>query len=829
MPVRLTINELLLEAEPRWTILEAAQAAGIYIPALCHHPDLPAHDIARGREAVYQGSARIEGTAEDHPGCQLCLVEIEKDGIKTACNTLISDGMVVRTDSEQVQERRRINLSDILARHPHACLVCPQQEGCDLKSCISNVPETERCCSKFNMCELRKVAKYVGIRVDTPPYVPKGLPVLKTEPLFARDYNLCVNCTRCVRICKEVRGVGALDFTSVAGQPIVGSVGPTPKDSGCTFCGACVEVCPTGALMDVNVIWAERERQLVPCQNACPADINVPYYISQVAQGRFFEALSVVREKVPFPATLGRVCFRPCEDVCRRGQLDEPIAIRSLKRCAAEHGGDSWKEGDVAGPRTGKKVAVVGSGPAGTTCGYYLAKQGHTVTIFEELPEPGGMLRYGIPEYRLPKEVLEKELEAIRKVGVSIKTNAKVESLDELFAHGFDAIFVALGLPIGARLRIEGEDLPQVFNGITFLREARLPEKIELGSRVGVIGGGNVAIDAARTALRLGASEVIILYRRTRSDMPAYLEEVEQAEKEGIKFNFLVSPNKISRANGRLNVECFRTELVEPNGRARKQPVPIRDSKFSLTLDNLIVAVGQQSSVPQKFDLQLDIAGYAEVDSTSLSTSRPGVFAGGDMVRGPSTVIEAIAMGRKAANAIDRFLAGERFTDLRESGGSERHTRPGKDGPFVAHGRVRLETLHATPLNFEEAAGGYTGEQAIEEARRCLRCHLRLMISPPLMPPEEWSEFSAILINAVPRTEGVFQLFDANRRLICIKGAMNIREELLDKLSTLEQARYFKWEADPMYAKRESELLAQYMQKYGHVPEGNTELDDDLY
>ena len=830
--IRLTIDELNLDVEAGLTIMEAAQRAGIYIPALCSHPDLPPFHSGSGSPSVYQGSFRTEGSSEPYQGCRMCMVEIEEDGIKTACNTLIQEGMSVRTNTPEINERRQENLKKILSTHPHACLVCPQQKGCGQKSCSSNVPENERCCPKFNVCELRKVAEYVGMRVDIPPYVPQGLPVVDDEPLFKRDYNLCIGCTRCVRVCNEVRGVGALTFTTVEGSLIVGTTEPTLKELGCRFCGACVEVCPTGALTDKDIIWAEREKDLVPCKNACPVGTDVPAYVRLIAEGDFADAAAVLHEKVPFPATLGRVCFHPCEDVCRREKLDEPITIRELKRCAADLDEGLWKEKYEVADKTDKKVAIVGSGPAGMTCGYYLARQGHAVVIFEALSDPGGMLRFGIPEYRLPRETLEREIEYIRQVGVKIKTDSRIESLDEIFAQGFDAIFLALGLQEGVKIGIEGEDLREVVDGISFLREANSEKNIELGARVAVIGGGNVAIDASRTALRLGAKEVNILYRRSGAEMPAYLEEVEQAMNEGVKIDFLVTPQKISKTNGKLDVECLRMKLGEADYSGRRRPIPIEDSEFNMRFDNVIVAVGQKSKVPEGFDLLLGVAGYPEIDPRSLSTSRKGVFAGGDMVSGASTVVEAIAMAKKAATAIDQFLGGQGIIERRLIEKESSSRQLGKENVFTDLRRVPVRILNAKGIigNFDEVIGGYTREQAMDEAKRCLRCDLRLEISPPVMPPEMWTEFNAKNIENIPETEGVIQLFDADKRLICIKGAMNLFEEMDNKLGSVEKARYFVWEEDPMYAKRESELLQQYMQQHGDVPEENAaELYEDLY
>lgn len=831
MQIKLSIDGLDLEVDAGLTILDAARRTGIYIPALCFHPDLPAFDSGSGSPAAYQGTFRTEGSAEAYSGCQLCLVEIEGDGIKTACNTQVKAGMSVFTKTEEIQKRRQESLKRILAGHPHTCLVCPQKEGCGLKSCISNVPENQRCCPEFNVCELRKVAEYVGMMIDIPPNVPQGMPIVEDEPLFKRDYNLCIGCTRCVRICNDVRGVGALTFTTVEGRVVVGTAKPTLKDSGCRFCGACVEVCPTGALVDKAIIWAEREKKLVPCKNTCPAGIDVSSYISLIVEGDFTGARAVVHEEVPFPATLGRVCFHPCEDNCRRAQVDEAIAIKELKRCAADYGDAPLKREDKVADRTGKKVAIVGSGPAGMSCGYYLARQGHAVTIFEASADPGGMLRFGIPAYRLPRETVEKEIEDIRQAGVEIKTNARIESLDEIFAQGFDAVFLALGLEGGAKLGIEGEDFKEVLDGIAFLREANSRKNIDLGARVAVIGGGNVAVDAARTALRLGAKEVSMLYRRSEAEMPAYLEEVAQAVSEGVRIEFLITPRKISKSNGKLDVQCLRMKLGEADHSGRRCPVPIEDSEFNVRFDNVIVAVGQKSKVPDGFDVLLGADGCLAVDSKTLATSREGVFAGGDAVSGASSVVEAIGMGKRAATAIDQFLGSRGNAELKIIARKKCSGLLGKEDGFTDRKRIPVQKLNEEEVigSFQEVIGAYTRKQAIAEAKRCLRCHLRLDISPPVLPPEMWTEFNAGNVENVPKTEGVFQLFDAGKKVVCIKGTMNLFEEMSDKLQGLENARYFRFEENPMYAKRESELLQQYMQRHGSVPEGNNELDDDLY
>ncbi len=831
MQVGITIDGSNLEVAEGLTILEAAQRAGIYIASLCYHPDLPPFDSASPSQVVYQGRRKIEGTTEGYEGCQLCLVKIEGEGIKASCNTAVREGMVVQTNDAELKELRQANLARILSEHPHMCLVCSQQQGCDLKRCISNIPENERCCQKLKVCELRKLAAYIGISEDISPYVPRNLPLVEDDPLFLRDYNLCIRCTRCVRVCNDVMGVGALTFTTTFEGVTIGTTAATLEDSGCRFCGACAEVCPTGAINDKGMIWAERRAALTPCASACPAGIDVPLYVGLIAEGRFLEAIAVVREKILFAATLGRVCFKPCEDVCRRTNLDEAVGIRELKRAAAEYSGGPLGRNAEAASETGKKVAIVGSGPAGMTCGFYLARGGHQVTIFEALPEPGGMLRFGIPEYRLPRQIIKAEIEEIKQVGVDIKMNTKVESLDEIFEQGFDAVFLAIGLSKGLRMGIEGEDLPGVTDGISLLRDINLEKSVELGDRVGVVGGGNVALDTARSALRFGSKHVDIIYRRTRREMPAYDEEIEQALEEGVHILPLLMPKRIFRSNGELRLECFQMELGEPDERGRRRPFPISRSHYVAGYDNVIIAVGQSADFPKRLDLSVTPAGTVQIDSGTLRTSRKGVFAGGDVVSGPASVLEAIIMGKKAAQGIDQFLGGQGLIEKRKPEPEGLSLYLGKEEAFCALNRVKIPELPGKEraCDFDEVRLGYSEEQAIQEAKRCLKCNLRLLISTSPTPPEGWLEFDVESVKEVPEIEGVFKLFDMEKNVIYIKGARNLSEELTESLGNFGGVRYFTWEDEPMYSKRETELLEQFMQQYGRLPELNIDSDDDLY
>jgi len=400
---------------------------------------------------------------------------------------------------------------------------------------------------------------------------------------------------------------------------------------------------------------AEDHSLIPPCQAACPLHMDIREYVSLTAQGRVMEALQVIRSGNPFPSICAHVCAHPCEDACRRAQVDKPVAIRALKRFAVEFGGDRMVECEAETTHD-ERVAVVGSGPAGLACAYYLRKLGYLVTVFEAHSQLGGMLRVGIPKYRLPREVLDTEVERLARMGVEIRTNARVVSLDLLFDMGYKAVFLTVGAHQGLRMGIDGEESPGVIDGATFLREVNLGLKPSLGERVAVVGGGNVAIDAARTAIRLGAREVNILYRRSRAEMPADDVEVEQALEEGVQFKFLVLPKKIRRQDGYLKVNCVRMELGEPDARGRRQPVAVEGSDFEMEFDTLVVAIGQAPQMPGGFGVRVGKGSTIVVDPVTLTTNRVGVFAGGDAVTGPATVVQALAAGRQAAGRIDDYL-----------------------------------------------------------------------------------------------------------------------------------------------------------------------------
>ena len=461
-----------------------------------------------------------------------------------------------------------------------------------------------------------------------------------------------------------------------------------------------------------------------PCSHTCPAGVDVPRYLRFIGLGQFDQALAVIREKIPFASVCGRVCPHPCEAKCRRGQVDEAIAIRALKRFAAERGNGVWKIKTKVAPSTGKCVAIIGAGPAGLTAAYYLARRGHAVTVFEALPEPGGMMRYGIPEYRLPREVLATEIEEISGVGVDIRVNTRISSVDELFEHGYHAIFLAVGAHQGAKLRIEGEDSPEVMEGVSFLREINIGNKIRVGDRIAVIGGGNVAIDASRSALRLGAKAATIIYRRTRDEMPASEEEIEEALLEGVKIEFLAAPIRIERKNGAVELTCIRMELGAVDESGRRRPVPIEGNELSLSFDTVIAAIGQVPEAPEKFGLPLERGNTVQVNADTLATAREGVFAGGDAVTGPATVIEAIAAGRQAAISIDKYLGGSGIIDEALAPPEEIEILPQLEEGGEHRISIPTLTLSERLGSFAEVELGLGEEMAIEEAKRCLRCDL---------------------------------------------------------------------------------------------------------
>ncbi len=474
-----------------------------------------------------------------------------------------------------------------------------------------------------------------------------------------------------------------------------------------------------------------------PCQMACPAGIDVPTYLALIAQGKDAEAIEVIRRDNPLPWVCGLICTRPCEMMCVRARIDTPVSIKFLKAFAAERAmSDRAYKNPSPRPANGKKVCVVGAGPGGLSCAYYLALMGYKVRIIEDLPIPGGMLMVGIPRYRLPREVIDREVAMIEALGVEISYNTRFGTdvtKDDLEKDGYEAFFLAIGAHKAWDLGIQGEkDFPKVIEAVTFLKDVALGEHHAPGRRVVVIGGGNVAIDAARTSLRLGAEAVTIAYRRSRNQMPADVEEVEQAEEEGIEFSFLTIPKSIEGQGDEITaLSCVKAELKKKKGSDRLAPVPIEGQDFTIPADAVISAIGQyvDDDGMDAFDgVNWTRRGTIEVNHASMETAQPGVFAAGDAVSGPATVIEAIGGGKRAAEAIDRYLKGipqprmpkipVRYNTepVIEMSASRKMTLKYPEMPMLNMDRRRT--------TFQQVELGYDEASVRAEASRCLRCDI---------------------------------------------------------------------------------------------------------
>jgi NADH-quinone oxidoreductase subunit F len=474
-----------------------------------------------------------------------------------------------------------------------------------------------------------------------------------------------------------------------------------------------------------------------PCQTACPAGIDVPSYVALIGHGRYKEAVELIRQDNPFPWVCGLICVHPCEKACRRGEVDKPISIKSLKGFTAEQaasmGGYEKKRLTLLRE---EKVAIIGSGPAGLTAAYYLAREGYPVTVFEASSAPGGMLRLCIPEYRLPKHIVDTEIESIKALGVEIRTNTPVGrdiTIDDLRKEGFAAFFFAIGAHKGFRLNIEGEsDFDGVMDCIDFLKKVNLSEEVDLGRRVVVVGGGHSSIDAARTCVRLGVPEVSMVYRRSQDEMPAGEDEILLSREEGVNIHFLTIPKRVKGSDGRVtHLECMKAGLGEADESGRRRPVPLKGTEFDLEADTVILAVGQSVDlglITEARDIGVTPRNTFRVDPETLQTNIPDVFAGGDCVTGPASVIEAIGAGKKAARAIHRYLLGEALeekiyhavkrmkVEKVEVSDEEKDTLKRPDMPMLA--------LDKRKNTFQEAELGLTEEMARNEAKRCLRCDL---------------------------------------------------------------------------------------------------------
>jgi heterodisulfide reductase subunit A-like polyferredoxin len=516
----------------------------------------------------------------------------------------------------------------------------------------------------------------------------------------------------------------------------------------CTSCGDCVKVCPVELSNEYDEglstkkatykryaqaipgAFAIEKTDSAPCRLTCPAGLNVQGYVQMVKERKYEEALKIIMEDLPLPGILGRICPHECENACRRCEVDDPIAIRDLKRLAADQFDARKIEVDCLPPRE-EKVAIIGSGPAGLSAAYHLARQGVLSTIFEALPEVGGMLRVGIPAHRLPRTVLDQEIEIITNLGVEIKTNTPLGpdlTVDDLLNNGYKAVYLALGAHKGIELGIPGEKSSGVRQGVDYLREVNLTGQVDTGKRVAIIGGGNVAIDVARSALRLGAEEVNIVYRRTRTEMPAWEEEIHAAETEGAKITYLAAPQEVLAQDGKVvGLRCIKMELGKPDSSGRRRPIPVPGSEYDIEIDQLIPAIGQRpnlNAIEDVAGLQFSRWGTTEVDEITFATDCPGVFAGGDLQTGPSTAIAAIAAGREAATSIVRYLDGTDMAEGREPIIQENpvYRSISEDEPKKAREKMPELPVAERQGNFKEVELGYDEAPGRSEAGRCLNC-----------------------------------------------------------------------------------------------------------
>ncbi len=536
-----------------------------------------------------------------------------------------------------------------------------------------------------------------------------------------KDHSPFASCSLCVAEVKGAPGLKRTCATPVMNGMVVDTESPAVQKARQT---------------NLELLLSNHKADCyAPCRLACPAGVDIQGYIALCRRGLYSEAIRLIKETNPLPMICGKVCAKPCEDKCRRNYIDSPVDIKNIKRYAAAK--DLEANGvystPLAGPETGKKVAVIGSGPAGLSAAFFLRKKGHSVTIFEMMPKAGGMMRYGIPEYRLPKADLQEEIDSILNMGVSIEFNRKLGrdfTFDSLRADGYDAIFLGIGAQLGSDARTTGGDLKGVIQGVDFLRDVSLGIAPKLKGKVFVVGGGNTAIDAARTALRYGASSVSIVYRRTEAEMPAAVEEIHDAKEENIQLRLLTNPVEYLGENGVLSgVRLVKMGLGEPDSSGRRRPVVLEGSEYEETVDTVIEAIGQRVDTSDIGDMKLTRWNSIAADDKTLLTSMDGVFAGGDAVSGPSIIISAVAHGRKAAHALDLYLSGQpvtaenlfRFYMAKEDFGVLGNV-DFNDHPSLERHEIMKADTERRVTSFEEVELGFTEEDLKKETERCLEC-----------------------------------------------------------------------------------------------------------
>lgn len=681
-------------------MLDCALENGIYIPHLCNHKDL-----------------------NPLGSCRMCIVEVEgQDSVTTSCTLKAKDGMVIKTKTPEVERLRMLALELLLAGHPEDCSTCP----------------------KYGNCELQMLIQYIGPKTGRLKLRTKGFKEQNENPLIIHDMNRCVLCGRCVRACNELRGVKVLQYQKKEMETYVGTLhDKLLKDADCRFCGACAEVCPTGTIRDKLMNpEVKKEDAVVPCRHACPAHTDIPRYIRHVKNGEYDEAAAVIREKVPFPRTLGYICTHICELQCKRGEVSEAMAIREIKRYAADHDtGSYWRGKGKQLADTGKKVCVVGGGPAGLTAAYYLRKQGHAVTLKEALPTVGGMMSYGIPAYRLPREIIADEVKVIEEQGVKIEVNAKVEKPIELLGE-YDAVLMGIGGHKGVRLPMEGSALKGVLLNAGFLRNASMGNETGIGKKVIVLGGGNVAFDCARTAKRLGAQEIHLACLEAREAMTADDEEIEQAKEEGIFVHPAQTFERITGTECVTGVDFMNVKSFSFDENRRAIIEKEEGSEHHIDGDTVIFAVGQRPDITEEAGLELGRGNSIAVKDMehNKATSVEGIFAAGDAIYGTKSVVMAIESGREAASEIDKYLGGS--GDISEILAPVQNADPyiGQCPGFgyLEKKHTQVDAPEQRADNFNLYDHGICDEDICAEAGRCLQCDLRLKISGPNL----WGDFA---------------------------------------------------------------------------------------
>lgn len=698
-----------IEASAGQSILDAALAAGIFIPHLCKHPDLEA-----------QG------------GCRLCMVELAGyDKPVCSCKTPVEAGVVVTTRGEEAERVRRMAMELILATHPSDCTGCP----------------------KYGKCELQSMYQYMGVSPTRWRVKSRPRPTDDRNPLVMHMMTRCIRCGRCIRACRNMRGVGILDYRHTEQGICVGTDGKlTLAEAGCRFCGACIEVCPTGSILDsLGLIKQEQSYadSVVPCRANCPAHIDIPRYVRSIKEDHMDQALAIVREKVGFPHSLSLVCTHFCEKACKRNQLGGPISICKLKRVATEEASGLWKARVRLDARSGKRVVVVGAGPAGLTAAQYLAKKGHMVSVFEANSAPGGQMRYGIPSYRLPDEVVADEVQTL----IASTSDTEGPRIEIIYNHmvskirglldDHDAVVVAVGTHAGVRLNMPGNQLQGVYINTDFLKAARSDEPLPIAGNVVVLGGGNVAYDCARTALRLGAQSVHIACLEARQAMTSSPEERLEAAEEGVHLHDAcafgsINP-KIDKPHevGSVTLNKISRFYFDEQHKPVTELLP--NGELVLDADYVIFAVGQRPQNTEDMGLKLCHGNYLVADEQG-QTPTAGVWSAGDCVTGTKSIIEAIAAGRTVALSIDKFLGGD--GDISEQLADPEPFEPcigEADSVFKAdRHEPELTDAQTRAHSFKPFECAFAHDEARAEAARCLQCDLRLSIETPKL----WNEYS---------------------------------------------------------------------------------------